>query len=388
MGALLSQERVAIPKKSEPRHIAALDGLRGVAVLIVILHHVSALITHTGPLAALLLRPIMINGWVGVDLFFVLSGFLITRIVIQTRNAENRATVFYARRALRIFPIYYLSLFVVLSASHFSSWLSFLLPYAGRTDVVLLLLFGQSWIPFFHGGASAANIVGHFWSLGVEENFYFIWPWLLWLSPARFHLRLCVLGVALSLAIRVVCVSLYGPNVWAYLATSGGVDCLLVGSALGLLSLTFGRVPVLTLAITASVGLAILLSLAVYDHRQLGRLDSGLFADTVVITAYGLIFGALVGSAQYSRFWLTRWMDTGWLKRIGTYSYGMYVYHVPLLWLEYHFLFERTHFVPRLREELLYLALVFVSTYLVAWASFVWIEAPILRLKSHFRPSV
>ena len=109
----------AAPKASEPtarhalRHIPALDGVRGLAILLVLFYHTT--IVEPGPWWATMLHATCRNfGWTGVDLFFVLSGFLITGILVDAKGRPNFLRNFYARRVLRIFPLYYAYLFAVL----------------------------------------------------------------------------------------------------------------------------------------------------------------------------------------------------------------------------------------------------------------------------------
>ncbi len=369
---------------NQRNHIPALDGIRGVAVLIVMFHHCASFVQPTGRVrdSVLLLSHV---GWTGVNLFFVLSGFLITGILLETKAAANRAQVFYARRALRIFPIYYLTLGTVLLTANYSDWLQQLLPFRSRADITAFLLYFQNWIPFWHGGHFAPNIIGHFWSLGVEEEFYFLWPWLIWTLPARFHLRICIIGVLASFLLRVAVVAIYGPAFWMYLMTSVGIDCLLTGSALAVVAFESGRVPRAALLAMAGIGLGIVLALALYDIRNFGRPDVP-FTYTIGIVGFALLFGSLVGSAQYPDWHSTKALSVNWLRRVGAYSYGIYVYHVPLLLLEYHLIFDRLHVDRRQRNEFAFVIGVAISSYLVAWVSYRWLESPILNQKRRFRP--
>ena len=163
----------AAPSKSAPdpitaastrptRHDPALDGVRGLAIALVVASHVT-----TWPPAT--------QGWIGVDLFFVLSGFLITGILADSRNVIGRARAFYVRRALRILPLYYgvlVTLFVVIPILH---------PL--HTQEYQTLAREQWWYWTYLQNwriASAHSIDGGslvwFWSLAIEEQFYLIWP--------------------------------------------------------------------------------------------------------------------------------------------------------------------------------------------------------------------
>jgi peptidoglycan/LPS O-acetylase OafA/YrhL len=109
-GVILTANRSFVPPSNSTRHVPALDGLRGCAVLMVFYFH-----TCSNPqLFPLRWRLLAGMGWAGVDLFFVLSGYLITNILLHSRNSINYYSTFYARRALRILPVYYLGLVVIL----------------------------------------------------------------------------------------------------------------------------------------------------------------------------------------------------------------------------------------------------------------------------------
>src|SRR5690625_4685275 len=168
-----------IPRLSYSPHqyVKELDGVRGVAILLVILFH-----CFPSPLTGL--------GWIGVDLFFVLSGFLITGILIDSKGNKRYYSNFIGRRILRIFPLYYLVLFIML----------FLLPLIGRgfssgSNYSFYLRhqgwfwsYLQNWLFSFHGFPKNL-ILSHFWSLGVEEQFYLVWPFLVLLLPKKLLLK-------------------------------------------------------------------------------------------------------------------------------------------------------------------------------------------------------
>ena len=165
-------------------HLKALDGFRGLAIIGVMLLHFR----------------LMSSGWVGVQIFFVLSGFLITSILLADRHLPFGAYLkrFYWRRTLRIFPLYfgYLAIFTIAFVlagvpAHFDGYWPFLYTY---TFNYLLLL------PSYNVG----TFFGHLWSLSIEEQFYLLWPALVYLlSPRAFRWVILAL-IALAPAIRVV----------------------------------------------------------------------------------------------------------------------------------------------------------------------------------------
>ncbi len=178
------------------KRIPQLDGLRGAAILGVLLFH---LLPHYEAIAALFPRPLLSAirlGQTGVDLFFVLSGFLITGILIDSRDRSDRWTTFFARRSLRIFPLYFLTLFIVFvilpdflkmrTLSQYQIWAWLYVCNIGYT-------FG--YCPDF----------GHLWSLAVEEQFYLVWPFCVW--SVRSHRGVAILSgmtMLLAVATRIV----------------------------------------------------------------------------------------------------------------------------------------------------------------------------------------
>ncbi len=182
--------------------VPALDGLRGIAVLAVIFCHLSDYYPEQNA-AKIFLHA----GWCGVDLFFVLSGFLITGILLDTRRAQNYFRAFYARRVLRIFPVYYATLLSVLAIAHFFPKLNSVLPIAH--DRIFYFFYLNNWWPLLKDSWHA-NIIGHFWSLAIEEQFYLVWPFLVWLLSRKQMETAAIAGIVLAPVIRFAIYAHYG----------------------------------------------------------------------------------------------------------------------------------------------------------------------------------
>ena len=182
---------------SLPARLPTLDGLRAIAVLLVVPHNLNLIATYGSPD---LFVAAVHRGWIGVQLFFVLSGFLITGILLDARDAPDYYRSFFVRRVLRIFPLYYatlLVLFVLLPAFG-------LLPSSFRRDPMVELSYWayfSNWYGPFHQGPEA---VSHFWSLAIEEQFYLLWPFAIHRRSAGWVMRLCLAIAAASLLFRVV----------------------------------------------------------------------------------------------------------------------------------------------------------------------------------------
>jgi peptidoglycan/LPS O-acetylase OafA/YrhL len=174
-----------------PEHIPALDGLRGIAILLVLAFH-----TELPPT----LKPLVRDGWVGVDLFFVLSGFLITRVLLKNRNSSRYFTNFYARRILRIWPVYFgILLFVFVCERYGLLWNS-----ATTLGWISLLTFTQNFYIGAYGWDALPDWLGPTWSLGIEEQFYLIWPLLVRKLSLSSLKKVCLVVIFVTPLIRAI----------------------------------------------------------------------------------------------------------------------------------------------------------------------------------------
>jgi len=157
--------------QEKEKHVPVLDGIRGLAILLVLIHHFAiAGVTLPDSFPGRVAQGLTQSAWIGVDLFFVLSGFLITGILYDTRESLNYFRAFYARRFLRIFPLYYGFLFVVMAFTRplQIDWGGRQFLYLTYLDNALIVkhVFSQPLSPFFN--------LNYLWSLAVEEQFYFV----------------------------------------------------------------------------------------------------------------------------------------------------------------------------------------------------------------------
>jgi peptidoglycan/LPS O-acetylase OafA/YrhL len=370
---------------AEPSHKPELDGIRGIALLAVMLSHGGERYILQTTLAAKLFAYAMVPGWAGVELFFVLSGFLITGILLRSKTAENYFSSFYARRFLRIFPIYYLVLTVGLLAAMHVSWWNALLPVAGKTRLSYYF-YAQNWPMFWpHHLFLKTNGFGHFWSLAVEEQFYIVWPLVVWLLPENAILTLCTVGLVIALPLRVVMVHKFAYDFTAMALTTSRMDGLLVGVILAIL-LRRGQIPLRWIYLGLGVGGAILGFIAVFHHTEL--IGTYLYMPTIGITGFALLSGGLLALSQHRIVWVRLVLEAGWLRTVGKYSYGMYIYHIPVYLICEHFLVTRygMAFPMPLRWALPYIGFLIAVTFLVAKVSYDLFESKILALKVHFRP--
>jgi peptidoglycan/LPS O-acetylase OafA/YrhL len=307
-------------------------------------------------------------GQTGVDLFFVLSGFLITRILLASKHSSHYFQAFYARRVLRIFPLYFAFL-----ALYF-----FLLPPLLGAPVPPAAT--QLWSWFYLENVPQTFISlhssgpGHFWSLAVEEHFYLIWPFLVYALSRRGFGVAILATLVLPLFVRAV---LLHHGVRVYFFTFTRMDALGYGAGLAYLlsdaSLHTGRAirmfrMLLILLAVLLVPAFVLLSGSRFDWLQIVKLS-------LVPAFYCALIGfCLVDPAADP---LRRLLSAAWLRWLGGISYGLYVFHPTCFGLVERFGARSGFFLDALQS--------FGLTIAVAYLSFRCFEAPILRLKRRFR---
>lgn len=366
------------------RVIPGLDGLRAVAILLVFAYH-----SH------------MIEfGWAGVQLFFVLSGFLITGILLDMKDSLSTReyfTKFYGRRFLRIFPLYYFYLVAMAVVAHWLMSLDFRPKY-------MQIYFDQVWSAAFYVydifyralSFQQSQFLDHFWSLSVEEQFYIIWPVLLLSVPRNYLKRLFILFMILGATFRVILYLMYlsGSTLWffrepfelvIYSWPLSHLDAFAFGAYISRYKIWRAKEQLLFLALLVpAMGYA-----ATYIATGNIGLISALGYDLPLRVAYQFIWGptilnyffALVIYCVVYEEILTRFLDLPWLRYIGKISYGIYVYHFPILWLIANFLEER---VPGQVAHWVYVTVSFFTTIIISSLSYYLLEKPILNLKDRF----
>jgi len=367
------------------QRLTALDGLRGFAVISVFFYHYArAAERHSGSLLAGVTSQIFGFGWSGVDLFFVLSGFLITGILYDTVGDAGYYKKFYARRALRIFPIYYLLVLIFLLIApilniHWQPQHLAFLVYLGYPAALIWPTLVQ---------VSPLVAITHLWSLSVEEQFYLIWPWAIArLREPRVILRCCLAIVCASLGIRAAIVFSGSVSAsWAYAFLLCRMDSLGIGAALAILVRGPWRLAAERWS-TRLCTLAALLVVAICLWRGTVAHDDSIIASvglTVVAVMYG---GLLLWSLKEGSFF-SRFFSTSILRAFGRYSYGLYLYHFPLTVLlgplKGNFIQAAHSYVLGATAHVFFNLAV---NFLIAAISFHLFEQPIMRLKDRFKYS-
>ena len=362
-----------------------LDGLRGLAIGGVLCAHFLNAWPGTTPLDRALVGALGL-GWAGVDLFFVLSGLLITGILVDTLGARGWWSSFMARRALRIFPLYDLAL----------ALFGLLGPAAGLIDPWTFGRWGWWYWSYLGNWAFAARQVipplSHFWSLAVEEQFYLAWPAVVLLARGR-RLAWVALGlVLLGPVARALIVHVSGwPPGSAYRVTPGRIDQLALGGLLAvLLRAPAGRAllarfwaPVAGAGALAFVALGLACdgfdmhhpALEIWSHTLLGAAFGGLVAGAVCTERTSAPLQRLLGLRP--------------LQALGRYSYGIYVIHYFVHLVALRALRASPAGAALLGGRAGYLAYAAAGagvTVLLAVASFHLVERRCLALKRHFVP--
>jgi peptidoglycan/LPS O-acetylase OafA/YrhL len=364
------------------RHIPALDGIRALAILLVIPHNVDVMSTSYPafdfPAAAL-----MHAGWIGVQLFFVLSGFLISGNLLDSRGTSHFFSAFFVRRALRILPLYFSVLVIALVLA------PALLPVPQSLRDTLphqvwLWTFLSNWTEPYGGGVYGFS---HFWSLAVEEQFYLLWPLVVFCCGPRTLLGVCLVLTVGALIARTVLLAAHFPPEAPYMFTICRMDALALGAAAACLvriPAALARISKMTWMIASCAALIFLITvfatrgLAAYNMRaqSIGYTLLALtFALTILLTA--LPAKGIVATAM-------RILGSATLRPIGRYSYGMYVLHLPL------HVFVGMPILHRLVAEvtpgaaLTYTALMTAATFVLGAVSYELLERRFLQMKRRF----
>ncbi|MCB9663669.1 MAG: acyltransferase [Alphaproteobacteria bacterium] len=367
---------------SRTGHLPALDGLRAVAVLAVLWHHAWGRRAAVGGVEAAV-RTVSEAGWMGVDLFFVLSGFLITRLLIRHRDAPNLLRAFWWRRALRILPAYYAFLgviFVLLPAIRVRIFAPG--PLAKLAYATFL---SNVWIAD-HG--LTLRQPTHLWSVAVEEQFYLLWPFVVLWAPGPWLGRVIV-GLLLATPFARSLATLGGVDHLAlYALTPFRLDGLGWGALLAVAEASPGGLA--RWRPLAAVGALVATTAAITWTALHGALRPDLELPVYQAALYaftGMGFASVVTLVltQPDDHVVNRWLTRPWMQAVGRWSYMIYLLHpVVLIALR----LTRFYPLPRHQHAWWYVpamtgftALGAAVTLALAAASWRWLEAPLLRRK-------
>ena len=349
----------------------ALDGLRGVAIILVILYHNFSFI------------PIFIYGWLGVDLFFVLSGFLITDILMLTRNTQNYFRNFYARRILRIFPLYYLSLLLFIFILPLFSWYPLHMEYY-REHQLWFWTYLQNWTLVFQFDPNA-NVLTHFWSLAVEEQYYLVWPFIVLLvKKPKTLIVICLLALITVIGARLYIWNhreLFSTYQWLFLFTR--VDGILIGSMLALICRinpsVLHKYSIYLILFFAGINFLVYF-LDRYNYFPVWAI--------IGYSSFSAFFAILVfESVKGNNKIISMVFNNAVLRFFGKYSYGFYIFHWPVFLLVKPYADEwMSHFFAtgHINHQVFSALLATLAGLAISVASFHLFEKHFLRLKRKF----
>lgn len=367
-------------------YMPVLNGYRGIAILLVFLFHcISDIAGESAESVNSIYRDIMKLGWCGVDAFFVLSGFLITGILLDTRENHNFFRDFYAKRMLRIFPLYYIFLGIFIGVIHplIRSY-----EYENNLDTsqIWYWFYLENWIWIFQ--VFDIGPLVHLWSLALEEQFYLIYPVLIYFLPHR--LLSWFLGIVIVSALLIRSWLLLTNSLTHHLAQIiyvnplCRVDTLAIGSAIALWMRSAVILPRL-LWISPIVAIASGMSLTIIIITQRGLEPFNPVVQSVGFSLLAIFFGSvlILSITQSENSLLVRVLSWQPLNELGKISYGFYVYHFSILWM----LTDRIYEYIGKSFILGHLANIFGCgglTLMISLLSWYCLEQPILRLKTYF----
>lgn len=349
--------------KDKNKYFEPLTGFRGLAAISILLFHS--------------LFPCFRALWIGVPMFFVLSGFLITRILIKNKLAKNYLKVFYFKRALRIFPIYYLALlFSILwgvLVHNDISQLPYFIFYLQNFTI------SQNILPDYCNG-----IMNHTWSLSVEELFYLFWPFIVLVLNRKALVATSILIGTSCIFYKLIMITFYykvQTDQLLMLSLAGNVDGLMAGSFLGILSLNKESF-IYTSFSTKTLALSIFIFTASLAANYWIFFDSKLFSyfkfllnqSTIVASFYTI---AWIISEKENLSFCFKIFNSSFLQLTGKISYGLYLYHAII-----YALIEASFYHFKINVNPIFtLLLKIIITYIVSITSWYLIEKPFLRLK-------
>ncbi len=419
---------VPIPVGGRSGFNPVLDGVRGLAILLVMLYHMTVMNSKTEFCENF--RLVLGMGWMGVDLFFVLSGFLITGILWDAKGTADYFRNFYARRTLRIFPLYYAVVFVCLVV--IPKVLPAILPHVvspQTTDVLMGKLdrFGnvqgyEHWfwlylcnIPMAIYGSFFHGILGVCWSLAIEEQFYLVWPAVVRYCSRERLMRVCAAVFVLALVWRLLVqfvLPMYRPDmipmhtaIAVYVSTFSRMDALVAGAFLALWlrqpgvnlpALARRARPLALIGFVVAVAIAVLETRGSVYNAEVGPYigQTPLFL-TFGLTLLSLVFGSvlLIGLASPKGAFVNRVLTNRLLRTFGKYAYAMYLFHQPIRAIVRDLIFgpiesAKFHFPlfmgSQIFGQLIFYPLCIGLTLAAAWVSWRIFENPLLRLKKYF----
>lgn len=362
-----SMSTVSFPTLVKPQtdkiYFKGLNGLRAVAALAVIISHINMTLGQFG----LPVLPTLDLAGFGVTIFFSLSGFLISYLLLAEKFVSGKVDIpkFYIRRILRIWPLYYFYLILTVIVSYFA------IHTPVHSNFLYYLFFVPN-IPFVFGGI--LPYLAHYWSLGVEEQFYSFWPWVIKYSKHILLFLIAFIGVFLLL--KIAANLIWGGNSLPYtLLYVTRFDCMAIGG-IGAWILYYQKDSVLTLMVNQiceTGAWIILFFVAINRFHLFSIIDHEIIAGVTVI----LILNQCGEKKPLIN------LENSFFDFIGKISFGMYVYHPIVIFMLTFLSWKDLPDLFVLRMGLVYTSIIML-TITVSYLSHRYLEKPALILKEKF----
>lgn len=362
---------------SAPRRIVELDGLRGIAILFVVSFHYinNQLVDRTDSLSKAIAKATSF-GWVGVDLFFVLSGFLIGSILIANKSSENYFKTFYVRRLVRIVPNYFLLLIVFVAIWN--------LPYfasnyflAGQQEIPLwsyFLMVHNFYMASFHSlGNDALSIT---WSIGIEEQFYIIFPFIVFFAKRSWLPWILGLLIVSAIGVR----SLFEHWIPKYVLLPSRMDGLSIGFLIAYFNYT-GALQTHKQKIISSLTIVLFCVLAACAYLYWRYTDLGSSKHTFFAIAFGIL---VVYALALPKTWFGAILRNRALVWVGTISYSLYLFHYMILGLVHHFTGQTGIGIADF-QDVIFSIVAFALSLFISWTVFNLLEQPMVKIGKRFK---
>jgi peptidoglycan/LPS O-acetylase OafA/YrhL len=346
------------------KYYKELDGVRAIAAVMVMIFHYFATVGGNSNLLVQV-KKIAAIGQTGVSLFFVLSGFLITRILMASRQAPNFFSNFYIRRSLRIFPLYFLFLVIYF----------FIVPTFLQTRTIPFAEQKYFWV-YLQNFAMTFNWQSdgpeHFWSLAVEEHFYLFWPLVIYFLTNKKVVYFIIFIILLAIIVRV---GLLHNGLETFYFTFARMDELAIGALLAILEIK----NLLNTKNNKKILLGLLIvavpSLLLWPYFS-GSSNAMMQVVKYLLLSVTYFFTIAYIISTKEQNLLKRLLKTKPFSYTGKISYGLYVYH-PLCFLICTKYFTTNNFFVNI-------GVAFLFAYIIATISFYFIEAQFLKFKAKF----
>lgn len=358
------------------KHIKSIDGLRAIAILLVLFYHCTP---DRNPHLGIESIPLKIAalGWSGVDLFFVLSGFLITRILLTYKEKNTPYKSFFTNRLLRIVPAYYCALIIIF----------IVIPLVSTREITDALLIARHFLyisNFYYVGDiyDGRIIIGHFWTLAVEMQFYLVFPFLIFFLKKYVHQT--ILGIWIAFLIcRSITFATSDNTILLSIMTTFRIDGLLLGAFIAAFPHSLLKYKV-SFLIVLSCSIAYLSYIGWYVLSSIAFKIGHVFSihQIFIPIAINILYAQILIFSLSSKFF-SPILESQILSSIAKYSYGIYIYH----YIIYPAMLDKIYpFVVEIcgrsnTSAILFFLIMCIISMLVAYISFHLIEKHFLQLK-------